>query len=142
MLLIFAAATILFYTPELFAQTCRVSNGVSPSGTRCYREVFEYDFVHEKPSFPGGDSKLVEFINTHRKYPKESYKKGIQGRVTCSFVVNADGTVSNIKVIRSVSSQLNEEAIRVFSLMPPWHPGKINGQSVPVRVIWSIPFRK
>ncbi|MCM1377817.1 MAG: energy transducer TonB [Clostridium sp.] len=124
------------------AQTYRISAGVSPSGARCYLEVFEYDFVSEKPSFPGGERKLTEFINAHRHYPIEAYRNGEQGRVTCSFVVNTDGSVSHVKVIRSVSASLNEEAIRIFKLMPPWLPGKLNGQPVPVRVIRSIPFRK
>ncbi|MDE7382073.1 MAG: energy transducer TonB [Muribaculaceae bacterium] len=123
-------------------QTCRISKGINSSGTQCYMEVYEYDFVQEKPSFPGGDSKLVEFINKHRCYPKEAYKKGVEGRVTCSFVVNTNGSVSNIQVIRSVAAPLNEEAIRIFSIMPAWHPGKIDGHCVPVRVVWSVPFRK
>ncbi len=132
----------LFVGSTISAQTCRVNNGVNSSGAKCYIEVYEYDFVQEKPTFPGGDSKLVEFINKHRCYPKEAYKKGIQGRVTCSFVVNANGSVSNIQVIRSAAAPLNEEAVRIFSLMPAWLPGKIDGQCVPVRVIWSVPFRK
>lgn len=124
------------------AQTCRVGIGMSENGVQNYIEVFEYDYVSEKPSFPGGESKLTEFINKNRNYPKEAYDKGIQGRVTCSFVVNADGSVSNINVVRSVSVSLNEEAVRIFKKMPCWHPGRINGQAVPVRVIRSVPFRK
>lgn len=124
------------------AQTCRVSAGYSPSGAKCYKEVFEYDFVEQKPSFPGGDTKLIEFINATRRYPADAYRKGVQGRVTCSFVVNADGSVSNIKVLRSVSSSLNEEAVRILRKMPAWEPGRIAGQAVPVRVTWSVPFRK
>lgn len=123
-------------------QTIRVSTGVTSDGRRCYREVFEYDYVTEKPTFPGGDSELVAFINTHRTYPQAAYQKGVQGRVTCSFVVNADGHVSNINVIKGVENTLNDEAMRVLSLMPSWLPGRIEGQPVPVRVIWSVPFRK
>lgn len=133
---------VFFHTESLRAQTCRVNTGVTSSGARSYMEVYEYDFVADKPTFPGGDSKLVEFINKTRKYPSEAYKKGVQGRVTCSFVVNVDGSVSNIKVIRSVAAPLNEEAVRIFSQMPDWVPGRIDGQCVPVRVIWSVPFRK
>lgn len=127
---------------SISAQTIRVSNGVTSDGRRCYREVFEYDYVTEKPTFPGGDSELVSFINTHRIYPRVAYQKGVQGRVTCSFVVNADGHVSNIKVIKGVEATLNDEAMRVLSLMPSWLPGRIGGQPVPVRVIWAVPFRK
>ncbi len=124
------------------AQTCRVSAGVTPDGRRCYREVFEYDYVSEKPAFPGGDKSLVDFINAHRTYPAEAYRKGIEGRVVCSFVVNADGAVSNLKIVKGVEPSLNDEALRVLSLMPHWTPGRLEGRTVPVRVIWPIPFRK
>lgn len=124
------------------AQTCRVSMGITPDGHRSYMEVFEYDFVNEKPSFPGGDSKLVEFINEHRRYPAKAYQEGVQGRVTCSFVVNTDGAVSHLRVLKSVEESLNREALRILALMPAWIPGRHEGVAVPVRVIWSVPFRK
>lgn len=124
------------------AQTYRINTGVDANGTRSYREVFEYDFVSEKPSFPGGDCKFMEYINNTRRYPKEEYRKGITGKVTCSFVVNTDGKVSHVHVMRSVSPKLDEEAVRILASMPQWSPGRLNGQPVPVRVIWSVPFRK
>lgn len=124
------------------AQTCRVKAGSSAGGCKSYIEVYEYDYVKEKPSFPGGDAKLVSFINENRRYPAEAYKKGIQGRVTCSFVVNTDGTVSHISILKGVEQSLNQEAIRIMSKMPEWTPGKHDGQTVPVRVVWSVPFRK
>jgi len=116
---------------------------IDGNGTRMeYREVYQYDYVWEKPSFPGGDGKLLNFINEHRRYPEKAYKKGVQGRVTCAFIVNVDGSVTDVQVIRGVEASLNEEAVRIFRLMPPWHPGRINGQPVPVRVIRAVPFRK
>lgn len=124
------------------AQTCRVSMGTSAQGHPCYMEVYEYDYVSDKPTFPGGDTQLVEFINANRCYPDKAYKDGIQGRVTCSFVVNANGQISHIKVLKSVEESLNREAVRILSCMPDWTPGKVNGKAVPVRVIRSIPFRK
>lgn len=105
-------------------------------------EVFEYDYVSDKPSFPGGDRNLMTFINATREYPREAYRKGIQGRVTCSFVVNVDGSVSHISVLRGVEPTLNKEAIRILSKMPDWIPGKHDGHVVPVRVVWSVPFRR
>ncbi len=107
-----------------------------------YMEVFEYDYVTDKPTFPGGDRNLITFINSTREYPQEAYKKGIEGRVTCAFIVNCDGTVSHISVLRGVEPSLNKEAIRILSKMPEWHPGKLDGKAVPVRVIWTVPFRK
>lgn len=126
----------------MHGQTCRVNAGSTPTGTVSYIEVFEYDYVDEKPCFPGGDDLLMNFINTHREYPKEAYDRGIQGRVTCSFVVNVDGSISHISVLRGVETTLNREAIRILSGMPEWLPGKIGGQAVPTRVIRSVPFRK
>lgn len=132
----------LTYAPQVAAQTCRVVCGVNTRGQRTYKEVYEYDYVSVKPEFPGGESALVCFINRTRKYPAEAYKKGVQGRVTCSFVVNCDGSVSHIKVLRGVETTLNAEAIRILSQMPAWAPGSIDGHPVPVRVIYPIPFRK
>lgn len=124
------------------AQTCRVNIGTNHHGNACYIEVFEYDYVTEKPTFPGGDGNMITFINKTRKYPERAYKKGIQGRVTCSFVINTDGSVSHISVLRGVEPSLNKEAIRILSKMPEWTPGKINGQAVPTRVVRTVPFRK
>jgi len=131
-----------FAPGQTLAQTCRVNIGRTPTGSVTYMEVFEYDYVTEKPSFPGGDSHLMRFINNTREYPKEAYSRRIQGRVTCSFVVNTDGSISHISVLRGVEPSLNKEAIRVLSLMPEWTPGKLNGQPVPTRVVWSVPFRR
>lgn len=127
---------------DVAAQTCRVSMGVNSEGHKTYMEVYEYDYVAEKPCFPGGDGKLMEYINKNRNYPREAYKAGVQGRVTCSFIVNANGSVSHVRVIKSVEESLNREAARLFTAMPDWEPGKIDGKAVPVRVIWSVPFRK
>ena len=96
----------------------------------------------EKPSFPGGETKFVRYINKTREYPKEAYEKGIEGRVICSFVVNSDGSISNIQILRGVEKSLNNEAVRIISKMPDWVPGKIDGHNVPVRVIHPIVFRK
>lgn len=139
-LLIFFA--ILLAVSSARAQTCRVNAGNSATGVRSYIEVYEYDFVTEKPSFPGGDQLLVSFINRTRKYPEKAYRKGIEGRVTCSFVVNTDGSISHISILRGVEPSLNQEAIRIMSKMPNWTPGRHDGQTVPVRVVWSVPFRK
>ncbi len=124
------------------AQTCRVNSGYSANGCVNYLEVYEFDYVEVKPEFPGGGQSLVNFINDHRRYPAEAYARGAEGRVTCSFVVNTDGSVSNIKVIKGVENSLNNEAIRILSKMPAWSPGKIEDQPVPVRVICAVPFRK
>lgn len=124
------------------AQTCRVSSGVSHDGMTYFEEVFEYDFVDEKPSFPGGNEALLEYINKNRKYPADAYDQGIEGRVTCSFVVNANGNISHIRVIKGCNKSLNCEAVRLLTEMPTWRPGRHLSHCVPVRVVHSIPFRK
>ena len=140
---ILAALVLTFInTNQAKAQTVTVKAGIDEYGITNFIEAFEYDFVDEKPSFPGGETKLMEFINANRVYPQEAYNKGIQGRVTCWFIVNADGRVSNVNLLRSVNELLNEEALRIFSIMPPWHPGRIDGIPVPVRVVRSVKFRK
>ncbi|MDE5839215.1 MAG: energy transducer TonB [Paramuribaculum sp.] len=104
-------------------------------------EAFTYDSVDEQPHFPGGDGAMTKFINRERKYPHEAYAAGIQGRVLCSFIVNADGSISNAEVLRGEYEILNKEALRIISKMPKWVAGKINGTSVPVYCIMPIPFR-
>ncbi|MCH5224351.1 MAG: energy transducer TonB [Muribaculaceae bacterium] len=123
------------------AQTCRVKN-VEPGQSACtYIEVFEYDYVDVKPEFPGGGNSLINYINSTRRYPQEAYEKGVEGRVTCAFIVNPDGSISNIQLLRGVDPSLNREAMRVIAGMPHWQPGKMNNQTVPVRVVCCIPFR-
>lgn len=124
------------------AQTCRVNVGTTADGCQAYRIVYEFDYVDVKPQFPGGGQTMVSFINKQRRYPAEAYAKGIEGRVTCSFVVNPDGTVSHITVLKGVEPTLNREAMRIISKMPVWKPGSLDGQNVPVRVVCSVPFRK
>lgn len=139
------AAVILTWTATFFttqAQTCRISVGSGSDGCHNYKEVFEYDFVDQKPQFPGGREALLTFINKTRIYPKEAYEQGIEGRVTCSFVVNADGNISHLKVIKGSHRSLNLEAMRILAEMPNWTPGKHGDKCVPVRVIQCIPFRK
>lgn len=130
------------FSNPTFSQTCKVKTGCQDNGISIYTEVFEFDYVDEKPEFPGGGSNLISFINATREYPHEAYDAGIQGRVTCSFIVNPDGKISNIRVLRGVESSLNREAVRIVSKMPDWNPGKLNDHPVPVRVVCSIPFRK
>lgn len=133
----------VFSLPQIVkAQTYRVSSGNSSEGIKSYIEVYEYDFVTEKPSFPGGDRLLLSYINSTRCYPEEAYKRGVEGKVTCSFIVNKDGSISHVRVLRGVEPSLNREAVRILSRMPDWNPGRLEGETVPVRVVRSVAFRK
>lgn len=92
-------------------------------------------------SFPGGTAALVEFLNKNIKYPVKCEENGIQGRVICTFIVECDGSISNLKVAKSVHPALDKEAIRVLSQMPNWIPGMKDGQKVRVKYQMPVSFR-
>lgn len=94
-------------------------------------------FMEQMPEFPGGTEKLMIFIKKELKYPQEAYKNGVQGRVYVQFIVDIDGSIIDVKVIRGVDQLLDEEAIRIIKLMPKWKPGKQNG--TPVKVSMTVP---
>lgn len=104
--------------------------------------AYTYESVEEVPSFPGGEGAMMRFINSERKYPRKAYEKGIEGRVLCSFVIECDGTLSHISVLKGVEESLNREAIRIIESMPEWIPGRIHGNSVAVYYLLPIPFRR
>lgn len=110
--------------------------------TSSYVQVYEYNTVESKPNFPGGNPALMRFINSERHYPAEAFEKGIQGRVVCGFVVNPDGHISDVTVMKSIEESLDKEAIRVISNMPPWQAGTIADTPVPVFCVLAIPFRR
>ena len=95
--------------------------------------------VEKMPEFPGGDAELLKWISENIVYPKEAAENGISGRVSCAFVVNVDGSVSDVIVVKSVDPILDEEAVRVLSLLPNFKPGEQKGK--PVRVKYSVPVR-
>jgi protein TonB len=96
-----------------------------------------FQVVETMPSFPGGDAELFKFLSNSVKYPVIAQENGIQGRVICQFVVNRDGTIVDIEVVRSVDPSLDKEAVRVIKSMPKWSPGKQRGK--PVRVKYTLP---
>lgn len=96
-----------------------------------------YDVVEVMPQYPGGQIAMLKYIMKNIKYPKQIMEEGIQGRVTVSFIVEKDGRVSNVRLLRSVQPSLDKEAIRVVKSMPKWTPGKQNGK--PVRVRFNLP---
>lgn len=89
------------------------------------------------PQFPGGTKALAKYLSTKIKYPQEARKAGAQGRVILNFIVGADGSISNVKTLKSVHPALDAEAIRVIKAMPKWTPGRQNGKNV--RVKYTIP---
>jgi len=100
-----------------------------------------YDVVDEMPVFPGGNGALLEYLATHVKYPIVAQGNGVQGRVIVSFVVECDGSITDVHVERSVDPSLDREAIRVVSSMPRWSPGKLNGYIVRVKYSAPVAFK-
>lgn len=98
-----------------------------------------FDVVEVMPSFPGGPSALLSYLSSHTKYPVVAQENGVQGRVTVSFVVERDGSITDVHVVRSVDPSLDREAARVVSSMPNWQPGKQNGSAV--RVKFNVPVQ-
>lgn len=97
-----------------------------------------YTRVQVLPQFPGGLSASIKFFDQTIRYPKQARKNREEGRVYVGFVVEKDGSLTNFKIIRPLSDELNEEALRVLKLSPKWEPGTQNGK--PVRVSYSLPI--
>ena len=100
-----------------------------------------FDVVEQMPEFPGGTPELMKYISTNVKYPKEAFEKGIQGRVVVQFVVEKDGSINEVKVVKKVNEHLDAEAIRVVNAMPKWKPGKQKGEPVRVKFTLPVTFR-
>ncbi len=100
-------------------------------------EIFQV--VEDQPEFPGGMSQLYVYLQKNVKYPPIAKESGIQGRVFVNFVVEKDGSISNVKVLRGIGGGCDEEAIRVVKSMPKWKPGKQRGK--PVRVSFNLPIK-
>jgi len=112
----------------------------------CYNEngkkiegIFYSNVLSVKPEFPGGDNKMLRFISTNIKYPNSAKENNIFGTVFISFIVEKNGKLSNIKVIRSKSPELDEECLRVVNLFPDFKPGEIN--ETPVKVKYIVPIK-
>jgi protein TonB len=106
------------------------------------KEVVEaeiFTVVEENPMFPGGDEARMKFLRDNIKYPQMARESGIQGTVYVTFVVEANGTITNIKILRGIGGGCDEEALRVVRQMPKWQPGKQRGKSV--RVQFNMPIR-
>lgn len=97
-----------------------------------------YDVVEQMPEFPGGMPAMIEFLQTNLNYPKDAKKQNVGGRILVMFVIEADGSISNVRVAKKVFPSLDAEALRVVKAMPKWNPGKEKGK--PVRVNFSLPI--
>ena len=104
-------------------------------------ETKVFDVVEQMPSFPGGPSALMQYLSSNIKYPVVAEENGVQGRVVCTFVVEKDGSITDVRVVKSVDPSLDKEAMRVVKSMPKWIPGKQNGSAVRVKYTVPVTFR-
>lgn len=135
--------------PDTVSDTLSVTNRVAePNGTdqndeqgipSAVRQAVEPIYldavageVLPSPSFPGGQSALIDFLNENKKYPEQAKKDSIEGRVVVSFTVESDGSISNPKIERSVHPLLDAEALRLVRLMPKWEPGAQSRYNIPI----------
>jgi protein TonB len=102
-------------------------------------EIFTW--AEEMPKFPGGDSQRLNYFMQNLTYPEIAKRAGVEGKVILSFVVDKNGDVSDIKVLKSIGAGCDEEAVRVINSMPLWSPGKQNGKPVLTRVIIPVVFK-
>ncbi len=151
------ARTFRFCDPVQSNQTCRLTNIflkictsfflllISTLSSNAQSDTanpsINYDcmLVENPPEFPGGEQALLDYIRSNVQYPKKARKKNIQGTVYISFIVEMDGKVTNVRVLRGIGGGCDEEAVRVVSSMPDWKPGYQDGE--PVRVQFNLPIR-
>ncbi|HLN52710.1 MAG TPA: energy transducer TonB [Lentimicrobium sp.] len=124
------------------ADELTVIEAYTPPAVSEEEEVAEaeiFTVVEESPSFPGGDAARIQFLQQNIVYPQMARESGIQGTVYVTFVVERDGRVTDVRVLRGIGGGCDEEAIRVIKAMPKWNPGKQRGK--PVRVQFNMPIK-
>lgn len=100
-----------------------------------------FTVVEQMPMYPGGDGALMGYLRDNIKYPTVAAENGVQGRVVVGFVVERDGSITDVKILRGVDPSLDREAMRVVKSMPRWNPGKQNGSAVRVKYQVPVSFR-
>ncbi len=111
----------------------------APEPPKDEHKVFEV--VEQMPSFPGGEAALTAFLSSNTKYPEIALENNIQGRVVVKFIVEKNGSITDVHVVKSVDPSLDKEAVRVVKSMPKWTPGKQNGQAVRVQYMVPVTFK-
>jgi len=102
-------------------------------------KTYEMFDIQKPPSFPGGEKELLKFLAENIKYPPLARENNIQGNVALTFVVNKNGSVSDVSILRDIGGGCGKEAVRVVNSMPKWNPGEANGN--PVKVRFTLPVR-
>lgn len=119
---------------------CTVQSFSAETPTDSTKKEMVYDMPEQMPQYIGGPDALDNFINDHIKYPAVAKENAIQGKVYVQFVVEKDGSITDVKVRRGAHALLDAEAVRVIKLMPNWKPGSMRGKTVRVRYTLPITF--
>ncbi len=114
---------------------------IGQNDTTATEENMIFGLIEQQPEFPGGEAALMKFIEDNLRYPADAARDSIQGRVTLSFDVEEDGSITNVEVMRSPDEQLSQEAIRVVKMMPKWKPERRLGKPVRTKYVLPITFR-
>ena len=113
----------------------------APEPPKHVEETKVFTVVEQMPMFPGGDAALMSYLANNIHYPTVAAENGVQGRVVVGFVVERDGSITDVSVLRGVDPSLDREAMRVVKSMPRWTPGKQNGSAVRVKYQVPVAFR-
>ena len=100
-----------------------------------------YEKVEVMPEYPGGEQAMMKFVASNVKYPQAAIDKNISGRVLVGFVIEKDGSITDVKVVKGIGGGCDEEAVRVVKSMPKWKPGKEKGKAVRVSYMLPITFK-
>jgi len=125
-------------TDEVGGEVLKIKDEIAqPEPPKAIEDNKIFEVVEQKPSFPGGDGALMSWLSQNIKYPSIAAEIGVQGRVIVQFVVEKDGSITDVKIAKSVDPSLDKEAARVIKSMPHWIAGRQNGS--PVRVRFTVP---
>lgn len=119
----------------------RLRDAIAQPEPKPVEEEKIHEVVEQMPAFPGGMGELMAYLSKNVRYPAICQETGVQGRVVCSFIVEKDGSIADVRVVRSVDPNLDREAVRVLKTMPRWIPGMQNGHTVRVKYNVPVAFR-
>ncbi len=123
---------------SLMAVVCLITaNAQKTVVSQSNQNVYDYDQVEQAPEYPGSMGAMYDFLAANIKYPKDAAEQKVGGRVFVMFVVEPDGSLTNVRVARKLFPSLDDEAVRVVKTMPKWKPGMLKGR--PVRVNFNLP---
>ena len=132
---------LAMFVAYIICNVMAMKNAPAPEEEEEPEEQTIFEVVENMPDFPGGQAALMQYLAKNIKYPTIAQKNKEQGRVILQMIVGKDGSISNIKVLRSISPLLDAEAIRVVSTMPKWEPGQQGGQAIAVEYTLPIVFK-